>query len=196
MAGCPVACAQDAREAATLAERGIREVIAGPDARLWLAVSAVVAGLAAAVRIHSAFLYAPLYDFDGPGHALNVLAIHRGRLPDGLRDLGRLPPAALLRARRPGVGAAARGGARACGAAAPLGRRRARPGRDRLAHTGSLWCPRPTPRSRAWWCSAAPCSRSQAICSATRCSAPFSLRPPSRASWRCRGKSPTTSDTL
>ncbi len=88
--GCLRAGRQGGSDA--LAERGIREVIAGPNARLWLAVSAVVAGLAVAVRIHSAFLYAPLYDFDGPGHALNVLAIHRGRLPDVATWAGFHPP--------------------------------------------------------------------------------------------------------
>ena len=75
-----------------MAESGIREAVAGRNARLWLAASAVVAALALAVRIQNAFLYPPLYDFDGPGHALNVIALHRGSLPDTATWEGFHPP--------------------------------------------------------------------------------------------------------
>jgi hypothetical protein len=43
-------------------------------------------------RIQNAFLYPPLYDFDAPGHALNVLALHRGSLPGVATWEGFHPP--------------------------------------------------------------------------------------------------------
>ncbi len=50
--------------------------------RAWLVAAGGVAALAALARLHNAFRYAPLYDFDAPGHALNVFALYEGRLPD------------------------------------------------------------------------------------------------------------------
>ncbi len=58
----------------------------------WIVVSLVVAGAGLATRIHDVYAYAPLHDFDGPGHGVNVLALERGELPDP-RSWGGFHPA-------------------------------------------------------------------------------------------------------
>jgi hypothetical protein len=58
----------------------------------WQFAAAGVALFGLAARIHNAFAYPPLLDFDGPGHAANVLALHRGELPDALAWAGFHPP--------------------------------------------------------------------------------------------------------
>ena len=58
----------------------------------WQLAAAGVALVALAARVHNAFAYPPLLDFDGPGHAENVLALHRGELPDALAWAGFHPP--------------------------------------------------------------------------------------------------------
>jgi hypothetical protein len=52
--------------------------------------------VAAAVvaRIHNAFAFPALADFDGPGHALNFFALYEGRLPDPASWSGFHPPLA------------------------------------------------------------------------------------------------------
>jgi hypothetical protein len=52
----------------------------------------VTLGLAALARFHNAFAYPPLYDFDGPGHALSVYALREGALPPVLSWAGFHPP--------------------------------------------------------------------------------------------------------
>lgn len=56
------------------------------------AAGAVVVG-AAVARIHNAFAFPPLRDFDGPAHALSVFALYEGRLPDPASWAGFHPPA-------------------------------------------------------------------------------------------------------
>ncbi len=51
-----------------------------------------VAFVALGSRIHSAFVWEPLADFDGYGHAANVLAFHVGRFPDPASWSGFHPP--------------------------------------------------------------------------------------------------------
>jgi hypothetical protein len=60
--------------------------------RGWLIAAGIVAGLAVAARIHNAFAFPPLHDFDGPGHALSVFALYQGRLPDPHAWSGFHPP--------------------------------------------------------------------------------------------------------
>lgn len=60
--------------------------------RGWLAAAGLVVGAAAAARIHNAFAFPPLEDFDGPGHALNAFALYQGRLPDPSSWSGFHPP--------------------------------------------------------------------------------------------------------
>lgn len=62
--------------------------------RLWLSAAAALALVALAQRVHNAFAYPPLWDFDGPGHALNVLALRGGTLPDPNTWGGFHPPLA------------------------------------------------------------------------------------------------------
>ncbi len=61
-------------------------------AGVWLAACAAVAAVGLATRVHNAFWYNALSDFDGPGHALNVVALHEGRLPDPSWWAGFHPP--------------------------------------------------------------------------------------------------------
>ncbi len=60
--------------------------------RGWPVAAAVVAALAVVARIHNAFAYPPLYDFDAAGHALNVFALYEGRLPSPQSWSGFHPP--------------------------------------------------------------------------------------------------------
>ncbi len=50
--------------------------------RAWWVATGAVTVFALASRVRNAFVYPPLHDFDGPGHSLNLLAFHEGRLPD------------------------------------------------------------------------------------------------------------------
>jgi hypothetical protein len=54
----------------------------------------VVVAAAIVARIHNAFAFPALADFDGPGHALNYLALYEGRLPDPASWSGFHPPLA------------------------------------------------------------------------------------------------------
>ena len=63
-----------------------------PRERAWVLAAAAVALVALASRLHNAFAYPPLHDFDGPGHGLNVLAFYQGRLPDLRSWVGFHPP--------------------------------------------------------------------------------------------------------
>lgn len=65
---------------------------AGGGARRWQAASLVVVAAAAAARVHNAFAFPPLHDFDGAGHALNVFRLYQGRLPDPATWSGFHPP--------------------------------------------------------------------------------------------------------
>lgn len=58
------------------------DVNRGRASRRWLAASLAVAAAGLATRIHDIYAFAPLHDFDGPGHGVNVLALERGELPD------------------------------------------------------------------------------------------------------------------
>ena len=78
----PIEQAAYRREMKPLAERGTA----------WQLAAAGVALVALAARVHNAVAYPPLLDFDGPGHAENVLALHRGELPDPLAWAGFHPP--------------------------------------------------------------------------------------------------------
>ncbi len=60
--------------------------------RRWLAAAALVALAAVVARIHNAFAYPPLFDFDGPGHALGAFAFYEGRLPHPRSWSGFHPP--------------------------------------------------------------------------------------------------------
>ncbi len=60
--------------------------------RVWLSVAALLSLGALCSRVHNAFAYPPLHDFDGPGHALNVFAFYQGRLPDLRSWIGFHPP--------------------------------------------------------------------------------------------------------
>lgn len=60
--------------------------------RVFLAAAAAVLLLALGVRVHNAFLLAPLKDFDAPGHALNAFALYQGSLPDPRSWSGFHPP--------------------------------------------------------------------------------------------------------
>lgn len=63
-----------------------------PRERIWLAATALIVLAAVATRLHNAFAYPALRDFDGPGHALNVFALYEGRLPDPQTWSGFHPP--------------------------------------------------------------------------------------------------------
>lgn len=58
----------------------------------WPAAALLVVLAAAAARIHNAFAFPPLHDFDGAGHALNVFLLSQGRLPDPGTWSGFHPP--------------------------------------------------------------------------------------------------------
>jgi Dolichyl-phosphate-mannose-protein mannosyltransferase len=60
--------------------------------RHWIAAAAAVAALALVARLHDAFAFPPLHDFDGPAHALSVFALHEGQLPDPRTWAGFHPP--------------------------------------------------------------------------------------------------------
>lgn len=62
--------------------------------RAWLVAAAGIAGLAFLGRIHNAFAYHALRDFDAAGHALNTFALYRGELPDPRSWSGFHPPLA------------------------------------------------------------------------------------------------------
>lgn len=66
----------------------------GGGERTWIAAAALLACAALAVRVHSAFAYPALLDFDGAGHALNTFALLSGRLPDPRSWSGFHPPLA------------------------------------------------------------------------------------------------------
>lgn len=53
----------------------------GPAGRGWEISSAVVVVAAIVTRVHNAFEYPPLWDYDAPGHVLNAAALREGRLP-------------------------------------------------------------------------------------------------------------------
>ena len=71
---------------------GVRADPASPREPLWLVAAALLALAAIATRIHNAFAFPALADFDGPGHALNVLALYEGRVPDPQTWSGFHPP--------------------------------------------------------------------------------------------------------
>jgi hypothetical protein len=60
--------------------------------RAWLAAAAIVVSLACVARLHDAFAFPPLRDFDGPAHALSAFALYEGRLPDPRTWAGFHPP--------------------------------------------------------------------------------------------------------
>jgi hypothetical protein len=60
--------------------------------RAWLAAAGLLVLAAAAARVHNAFAYPPLLDFDAAPHALNVFALYEGRLPDPRTWAGFHPP--------------------------------------------------------------------------------------------------------
>ena len=60
--------------------------------RAWLVAAAALCLFAFAARVHNAFAYPALRDFDGPPHALSVFALHQGRLPDPRSWAGFHPP--------------------------------------------------------------------------------------------------------
>ena len=65
---------------------------AGVRPGVWSVAALAVAALALVGRIHDAASLPPLQDFDGPGHALNVVALHAGRLPEPTSWGGFHPP--------------------------------------------------------------------------------------------------------
>jgi hypothetical protein len=62
--------------------------------RAWLVAAGALAVVAVIERIHNAFAFPPLHDYDGPGHALNVFALYEGRVPDPQSWSGFHPPLA------------------------------------------------------------------------------------------------------
>jgi hypothetical protein len=70
----------------------MRDAEAARGDHLWLAAAALVAALAVVARIHNAFAFPPLGDFDGPPHALSVFALYEGRMPDPHTWAGFHPP--------------------------------------------------------------------------------------------------------
>lgn len=64
----------------------------GTDSRPWLGAVLLVLAVALATRLHDLSAYPPLREFDGPGHAVNVLALERGELPDPTSWGGFHPP--------------------------------------------------------------------------------------------------------
>jgi hypothetical protein len=63
-----------------------------PRRRLWLAATLLVLCVAAVCRVHDLSAYPALREFDGPGHAANVVALERGQLPDPAGWGGFHPP--------------------------------------------------------------------------------------------------------
>jgi hypothetical protein len=63
-----------------------------PGERAWTFAALAVVGAALVARIHNAFAYPPLLDFDAAPHALNVFAFYEGRLPDPKSWAGFHPP--------------------------------------------------------------------------------------------------------
>src|SRR5262245_9723899 len=57
-----------------------------------LALSAAVAILAVATRVHDVVAFPALHDFDAPGHAVNVLDLFEGHLPNPRSWSGGQPP--------------------------------------------------------------------------------------------------------
>ena len=63
-----------------------------PGERAWMLVAAAIVCAAFVARIHNAFAYPPLLDFDAAPHAQNVFAFYEGRLPDPKSWAGFHPP--------------------------------------------------------------------------------------------------------
>jgi hypothetical protein len=63
-----------------------------PRERTWIVAAGLLVLAAVAARIHNAFAFPALRDFDGPGHALNLFALYEGRLPDTQSWSGFHPP--------------------------------------------------------------------------------------------------------
>jgi 4-amino-4-deoxy-L-arabinose transferase-like glycosyltransferase len=63
-----------------------------PVSRGWTGAALAIALFAIAGRIHNAFAFPPLRDYDGAGHALNAFAFFRGALPDPRSWSGFHPP--------------------------------------------------------------------------------------------------------
>lgn len=61
------------------------------DAR-WAIASAVVLSVSYALRLSNVFRFPPLRDYDGPGHALNIVALYDGNLPEPSSWSGFHPP--------------------------------------------------------------------------------------------------------
>jgi hypothetical protein len=79
------------------------DAVAGSRERAWLVAAAVIALAALVARVHNAFAFPALHDFDGPGHALNVFAFYEGRRPDPLSWSGFHPHSITRSARRCGT---------------------------------------------------------------------------------------------
>lgn len=60
--------------------------------RAWVFASGLVVVAAAVARVHNAFAFPALHDFDGVGHALNVFSLYQGQLPDPAAWSGFHPP--------------------------------------------------------------------------------------------------------
>lgn len=71
----------------------VRHALRDPTRR-WLAVAALLALAGGIARVHDAFAYPALRDFDGAGHALDTYALYRGELPDPRSWSGFHPPLA------------------------------------------------------------------------------------------------------
>jgi hypothetical protein len=69
-------------------------VTAGDDrsARVWVAAAAALVAVAFAGRLHNAFAYPALADYDAAGHALYVFALYEGHLPSPQSWSGFHPP--------------------------------------------------------------------------------------------------------
>ena len=68
------------------------DAVPGSRERAWLVAAGAIALVATVARVHNAFAFTPLRDFDGPGHALNVFAFYQGQMPDPLSWSGFHPP--------------------------------------------------------------------------------------------------------
>ncbi len=67
-------------------------VVPDPNERAWTLAAMALVCAAFVVRIHNAFAYPPLLDFDAAPHALNVFAFYQGGLPDPKSWSGFHPP--------------------------------------------------------------------------------------------------------